>query len=121
MALAAGPSCNAPISQPADQTTGTEAIAQALQGENQSGSNLSGINLSGTNLSGTNLSGVNSGANIHNLGSVSGMLYSGEDVWSTTPYRCVVMGVGSTAFGKLLGQQSANANMYVALGKLPWG
>src|SRR5437762_588906 len=111
MALAAGPSCNAPISQPADQTTGTEAIAQALQGENQSGSNLSG----------TNLSGVNSGANIHNLGSVSGMLYSGEDVWSTTPYRCVVMGVGSTAFGKLLGQQSANANMYVALGKLPWG
>ena len=37
------------------------------------------------------------------------------------PERCVVMGIGSTAFAKLLGQQSANATMYVALGKLPWG
>jgi hypothetical protein len=31
------------------------------------------------------------------------------------------MGIGSTAFAKLLGQQSANATMNVALGKLPWG
>jgi hypothetical protein len=31
------------------------------------------------------------------------------------------MGIGSTAFPKLLGQQSANARISVALGKLPWG
>jgi hypothetical protein len=31
------------------------------------------------------------------------------------------MGIGSTAFSKLLGQQSANAKISVALGKLPWG
>ena len=49
------------------------------------------------------------------------MLYSGEDVWATMEERCVVMGIGSTAFSKLLGQQSPNATMNVALGKLPWG
>ena len=31
------------------------------------------------------------------------------------------MGMGSTAFPKLLGQQSANAKISVALGMLPWG
>jgi hypothetical protein len=31
------------------------------------------------------------------------------------------MGIGSTAFAKLLGQQSANARIAIALGKLPWG
>ena len=49
------------------------------------------------------------------------MLYSGEDVWSSVQERCVVMGVGSSAFAKLLGQQTANSQINVALGKLPWG
>ena len=49
------------------------------------------------------------------------MLYSGEDVWSTKPARCVVSGIGSTAFAKLLGQQTASAKISVALGRLPWG
>jgi hypothetical protein len=93
-----------------------------LGGSNLGGSNLAGNNLGGTNLGGTNLGGVNTGSNIHNLAaSVNGMLYSGEDLWSTVTDRCVVMGIGSTAFAKLLGQQSANANIYVALGRLPWG
>src|SRR4030095_5917926 len=93
-----------------------------LSGSNLSGANLSGNNLSGMNLSGFNLSGANSGMNIHGLsGTVGGMLYSGEDVWATVPERCIVMGIGSTAFAKLLGQQSANATINIALGKLPWG
>ena len=37
------------------------------------------------------------------------------------PARCVVSGIGSTAFAKLLGQQTANAKISVALGRLPWG
>src|SRR6185295_13178650 len=44
-----------------------------------------------------------------------------EDVWTPKAGQCVVMGIGSTAFAKLLGQQSANARISVALGKLPWG
>jgi hypothetical protein len=49
------------------------------------------------------------------------MLYSGEDKWGPRTGQCVVMGIGSTAFPKLLGQQSANARISVALGMLPWG
>jgi hypothetical protein len=48
------------------------------------------------------------------------MLYSGEDLW-TRSASCVVFGIGSTAFSKLLGQQSASAKISVALGMLPWG
>ena len=33
----------------------------------------------------------------------------------------IVLGFGSTAFPRLLAQQSANARIEVALGKLPWG
>jgi uncharacterized protein YjbI with pentapeptide repeats len=93
-----------------------------LGGSNLGGSNLGGNNLGGTNLGGANLGGANSGRNIHALtGSVNGMLYSGEDLWSPKTAQCVVMGLGSTAFAKLLGQQSANAKLSVALGRLPWG
>jgi Pentapeptide repeats (8 copies) len=101
---------------------GTNLSGSNLSGSNLAGTNLAGNNLSGTNLSGTNLSGSNSGFNVHNLpGGMTGMLYSGEDTWGNVTQRCVVMGIGSTAFAKLLGQQSPNATMYVALGKLPWG
>jgi hypothetical protein len=57
------------------------------------------------------------------------MLYSSEDVWrptaaptnGTNSAQCIVLGLGSTAFPRLLGQQSPNAKISVALGKLPWG
>ena len=101
---------------------GNNLAGSNLAGSNVAGTNLAGNNLAGTNLAGANLAGANSGYNIHGLtGSLNGMLYSGEDVWASTTQRCVVMGIGSSAFSKLLGQQSANATMNVALGKLPWG
>ena len=81
-----------------------------------------GNNLAGTNLAGTNLAGTNSGYNIHGLsGEMTGMLYSGEDLALPKAAQCIVLGIGSTAFAKLLGQQSANAKISVALGRLPWG
>src|SRR5262249_24159435 len=86
--------------------------------------NTAGNNIAGTRLGSSNLAGIDSGANIHGLTGVMGMLYSGEDMWKpdgTNRSQCIVMGMGSTAFAKLVGQQSANAKMYVALGKLPWG
>jgi hypothetical protein len=92
-----------------------------LGGSNLGGSNLGGSNLGGNNLGGSNLGGTDSGKNIHTLGSASGMLYSGEDLWTPKTAQCVVMGIGSTAFPKLLSQQSINAKISVALGKLPWG
>jgi uncharacterized protein YjbI with pentapeptide repeats len=112
-----------------------------LAGVNLAGVNLAGVNLAGTNLAGssvpgtklsgngivgstlgaTNLPGADSGYNIHLAASAKGMLYSGEDVVARKTDQCIVTGIGSTAFAKLLGQQSANARMNVALGKLPWG
>jgi hypothetical protein len=93
-----------------------------LAGSNLGGSNLGGNNLAGTNLAGSNLAGSNTGRNIHNLaGAINGMLYSAEDLWTPKTAQCIVMGIGSTAFAKLLGQQSVNAKISVALGKLPWG
>jgi uncharacterized protein YjbI with pentapeptide repeats len=101
---------------------GTNLAGSNLAGSNLAGTNLAGTNLAGTNLAGTNLAGTNSGKNIHNLsGSINGMLYSAEDMWLPKTGQCIVMGVGSTAFAKLMGQQSANAKISVALGKLPWG
>ena len=86
-----------------------------LGGSNLGGINLAGNNLVGTNLGGANLGGVNSGRNIHNLtGSINGMLYSAEDMWTPKTAQCIVMGLGSTAFAKLLGQQSAGAKISVA-------
>ena len=94
-----------------------------LGGSNLGGTNLGGNNLGGTNLGGVNLGGVNTGRNIHNLasGSINGMLYSAEDMWLPKTGQCIVMGLGSTAFAKLLGQQGATSKISVALGKLPWG
>jgi uncharacterized protein YjbI with pentapeptide repeats len=101
---------------------GSNLAGSNLAGSNLAGANLAGNNLAGTNLAGSNLAGANSGMNIHGVtGTVGGMLYSGEDVWGTMEERCVVMGIGSTAFAKLLGQQTANSTINVALGKLPWG
>jgi hypothetical protein len=101
---------------------GTNLGGTNLGGTNLGGTNLAGNNLGGTNLGGTNLGGTNSGRNIHALtGSINGMLYSAEDLWTPKTAQCVVMGIGSTAFPKLLGQQSVNAKISVALGRLPWG
>jgi hypothetical protein len=100
---------------------GTNLAGSNLAGSNLAGTNLAGNNLAGTNLAGSNLAGSNTGFNLHNLTASNGMLYSGEDVWLPKTARCVVMGMGSTAFPKLLGQQSTNAKISVALGKLPWG
>ena len=101
---------------------GTNLAGTNLAGTNLAGTNLGGNNLAGTNLAGTNLAGTNTGYNIHGLGGgAEGMLYSGEDEWLPKTGQCVVLGIGSTAFAKLLAQQSANAKISVALGKLPWG
>ncbi len=101
---------------------GTTLAGTSLNGSNVAGTNTAGNSISGTNLNLGTLGASTTGRNIHNLSAQpNGMLYSGEDVWSTQPARCVVMGIGSTAFPKLLGQQTANAKISVALGKLPWG
>ena len=101
---------------------GKNLSASNLSGSNLGGANTAGNNISGSNLGGANLAGANTGKNIHNLsGTVNGMLYSGEDIWLSKSSQCVVFGIGSTAFPKLLGQQSANAKISVALGMLPWG
>ena len=93
-----------------------------LGGSNTAGTNLGGNKLAGSTLGATNLGGASTGFNVRNrAGGVNGMLYSGEDLWSPKSAQCIVMGIGSTAFAKLLGQQSANAKISVALGKLPWG
>jgi uncharacterized protein YjbI with pentapeptide repeats len=102
--------------------SGMNLGASNLSGMNMGASNLSGMNLSGMNLSGMNLAGADSGRNIHGLGgSMTGMLYSGEDLVSPKDDQCIVMGIGSTAFARLIAQQSANARLSVALGRLPWG
>ena len=101
---------------------GMNLAASNLAGSNLTGTNLGGMNLGGMNLGGMNLGGMNTGSNIHGLsGSIHGMLYSGEDLWMPKTAQCIVLGIGSTAFPKLLAQQSPNARISVALGKLPWG
>jgi hypothetical protein len=101
---------------------GINMASSNLSGSNLGGINVAGNNLTGTNLGGINLGGINTGRNIHSLtGSINGMLYSAEDMWLPKTGQCIVVGLGSTAFPKLLGQQSLNAKISVALGKLPWG
>jgi hypothetical protein len=107
-------------------------------GMNVGGMNVGGMNVggtssnsvAGTNLSASNLAGGNSGFNIHDIAiptPSNQMLYSAEDLWSPANApgpnggRCIAWGIGSTEFSTLLGQQSPNARMSVALGKLPWG
>ncbi len=96
--------------------------SSTLNGSTSTGTNLAGNSISGTTLSSSALGDSNTGRNIHNLTtSINGMLYSAEDLWGARSGQCVVMGIGSTAFAKLLGQQSAGAKISVALGRLPWG
>jgi Pentapeptide repeats (8 copies) len=100
---------------------GSNLAGSNLAGSNLAGTNTAGNNLAGSNLSSTTLSSTTTGRNIHSLASSNGMLYSAEDVWTPKTSQCVVMGIGSTAFAKLLNQQTANTRIRVALGKLPWG
>jgi hypothetical protein len=101
---------------------GTNLAGTNLQGSNLAGTNLGGNGLGGTNLDDGALAGPSSGLNLHALvGPMSGMLYSAEDRFLPKTAQCIVLGIGSTAFAKLLGQQRANARMHAALGKLPWG
>jgi hypothetical protein len=101
---------------------GINLAATNLGGSGSSGTNTAGNSVTGTTLNSSNLSGATTGRNIHNLsGSINGLLYSAEDLWTPKSAQCIVSGIGSTAFAKLLGQQSANARISVALGKLPWG
>jgi hypothetical protein len=101
---------------------GFNLAATNLSGSNVAGTNLAGFNLAGFNLAGFNLAGPSTGSDIHALGRpIDGMLYSGEDLWMPRSGQCIVLGIGSTAFAKLLGQQSKQARIAVALGKLPWG
>jgi hypothetical protein len=95
--------------------------SSTLNGSTSSGTNLAGNSISGTTLNATTLTSTTTGRNIHKLGTATGMLYSGEDVWSPKSAQCIVLGIGSTAFPKLLAQQTANAKINVALGMLPWG
>ncbi len=93
-----------------------------MAGSNMAGMNMAGMNMAGMNMAGMNLAGPDSGQNIHGLSQpINGMLRSGEDLYSPKDARCIVLGIGSTAFARLLAQQSPGARMTVALGKLPWG
>jgi hypothetical protein len=101
---------------------GVNLASTTLAGTNLAGTNLGGNTIVGTNLNEGTLAGTASGQNIHALaGGPSGMLYSAEDGFLPKTAQCVVLGLGSTAFAKLLGQQRANAKMHAAIGKLPWG
>jgi hypothetical protein len=100
---------------------GTNLGGTNLGGSNLGGTNLAGNSLAGATLAATNLAGPATGRNIHGLAGANGILYSGEDLWTPKTAQCVVLGIGSTAFSKLLGQQSPDARISVALGKLPWG
>ena len=88
---------------------GMNLAASNLGGSSIPGTNPSGMNLGGTNPAALNLAGAATGSNLHSLGSVNGMLYSGEDMWSPKTGQCIVLGIGSTAFARLLGQQSPSA------------
>ncbi len=101
---------------------GNNLAGSNLSGSNVSGSNVSGANVSGNNLAGSNLSGSNFAANIHNLPSVTGMLQSGEDLYfkSGQQSACVVLGIGSTAFARLV-EQNTGSTMNAAVKRLDWG
>jgi hypothetical protein len=101
---------------------GTDLGASSLGGSTAMGTKLLGSTIAGTSLGPTNLLGADSGRNIHMRSSPpSGMLYSGEDQLTPKTDQCIVMGIGSTAFSKLLAQQTANTKISVALGQHRWG
>ena len=118
-----------------------------LGGANLGGNNLGGNNLAATNLAGANLAGSTAtgsyvglgcpisgtthlgtdltlstvGVDIHALGATvaNKTLRSGEEAFTRTK-ACIVMGIGSTALAKLIGQNSGTT-MYAAVRLLPWG
>ena len=99
---------------------GTNLAGSNLGGANLAGSNLAGTNIAGTNLVNTTLATTNVGVNIHNLsGGANGLLFSGEDLWSGRTASCVVLGVGGTAFGRLV-SQNTGPQMYTALKQTNW-
>ena len=120
---------------------GTNLGGANLGGANLGGANLGGANLAGSGLAGstavgaypglgcpvagtknlgTNLTVATVGIDIHGLGATvaNKMLRSGEDVHARKS-ACVVLGIGSTAFARLVGQNTGT--MYAALRQLPWG
>lgn len=100
---------------------GTNLAGSNLAGSNLAGTNLAGNNLAGTNLAGANLATANIGKNIHGLAATTGLLMSGEDLMTPRTGTCVVMGIGSTAFAKLVNQNKTGTKMYAALSQLNWG
>jgi hypothetical protein len=113
-----------------------------LGGANLAGANLAGVNLAAAGLNGSTVGGTYTtlgcpvtgtvrlgtdltlstvGINIHNLGTTlpNKLLRSREDRF-TRASSCVMLGIGSTAFARLVSQNSG-ATMYAALKKLPWG
>ena len=126
--------------EPATSSTESEISGGNLGGTNLGGANLGGVNLGGSNLGGSNVAGANIGMgtpiagtrlasatfatsgvgnNIHALAAASGMLNSGEDLWTRTS-SCVVMGLGSRTVAELI-RENTGATMYAALDPLPWG
>ncbi len=104
--------------------SGSNVSATNISGTNLGGSNVAGANVSGNNVAGSNLasatlSTANVAINIHN-GTATGLLNSGEDLWSSRTSSCVVLGIGSTAFAKVL-QANPTGTMYTAIKQLPWG
>jgi hypothetical protein len=125
---------------------GINMAATNLGGANLGGANLGGANLGGANLAsaglagstatgaypglgcpvtgtrnlGTDLTLASTAIDIHNLGAAAlKLLHSGEDAFNRTR-SCVVLGLGSAAFARLIAQNSG-ATMYAALRQLPWG
>jgi Pentapeptide repeats (8 copies) len=99
---------------------GTNLGATALGGTKLTGVNVGTATIVGTNLGSTTLAASNTGSNIYGLSSTAGsMLYSAADIAPGS--TCTMLGFSSAAFQRLIIQQSANARISVALGKLPWG
>lgn len=127
---------------------GTNLAATNLAAANLAGTNLGANNLAGTNLAsvglGSTLTGAysgrgcpvtgtyrltaaafttgNAGVTIHaaTAGVATGLLASGEDTFDRTK-ACIVAGLGSTAFSRLVSENAAGKTMYAAIRKLPWG
>jgi hypothetical protein len=103
---------------------GVNLASTNLAGSNLAGVNLAGSNLASVNLAGVNLASTNAAMNIHDYPVVDGMLFSGEDLIPDKTQQCIVAGIGSTAFAKLINENkdaSGAGAMKSALKRLPWG
>lgn len=124
--------------------------ATNLAATNLAGNSLAGVSLAGTTLGQSTLNGSTDGGtatlhgglrsntvnlpisavtfgpdagtalNIHRMASVGGLLSSGEDVYGQRGKACVVLGVGSVAFSRLVADNGSGP-MFGALKKQPWG